>query len=212
MPPPAVAKNAFTSLVLTPVRSGRLIPVLNRPLRLAVVLVYGLLVAACGGGGSLIPDGALPPFAPGSFTAELTPNNEALLRWTAPAPAADRAPVTGYAVYRELSGGGNRKLGETDSLSYVHRELLSPGVRYVFHVRALSVVGQSRASASAFVDVPPSLLPPEPPGPLTAELTPNNEALLTWEAVTGYELPPLLPIGLPSRDTRSTSNRLAGLH
>lgn len=153
MPPPAAAKNALTSLVLTPVRSGRLITVLNRPLRLAVVLVYGLLVAACGGGGSLIPDGALPPFAPGSFTAELTPNNEALLRWTAPAPSVDRAPVTGYEAYLESPGGQARRLGETDSLSYLHSGLL-PGRSYVFHVRALSDRGLSPPSNSFAVDVP----------------------------------------------------------
>ena len=151
----------------------------------------------------------------------MTPSNEAFLQWTAPAPAPGRAPVTGYVVYRELPGGGYEDLGdlgETESLSYTYAEQLSPGERYVFSVRASSVAGLSDASASAFVDVPPSvvLLPPEPPGNFTAELTPTNEALLQWTPptpaperapVTGYVVyvdslgSPLRP--LPETDASS---------
>ena len=130
---------------------------------------------------------AVPPLAPeppGSLSAELTPNNEALLRWTAPAPVDGRAPVTGYVVYLELPGGGYEKLGETGSLSYVHPNL-SPGERYVFTVRASSEAGLSQASASAFVDVPSVFdQVPEPPGNFTAELTLHNDALLQWTAPT----------------------------
>ena len=136
---------------------------------------------------------ALAPEPPGLLTAELTPSNEALLRWTAPAPAAGRAPVTGYMVYRELPGGDYEELGETESLSYIHPNL-SPGERYVFSVRASSDAGLSDASASAFVDVPPTvvvdgpptavLLVPAPPGNFTAELTSHNDALLQWTAPT----------------------------
>ena len=148
-------------------------------LRFAVVFALGLLVAACGGSPT-IPDS--PPEAPGSFTAELTPNNEALLRWTAPAPSPDRAPVTGYRVYLESADGLVARIGQTHSLSYRHTGL-SPGVRYVFHIRALSDAGLSDPSASAFVDVAPRpSLPPEAPGSFTAELTPNHEALLQWTA------------------------------
>ena len=127
----------------------------------------------------------LPPAPPGSVTAELTPNDEALLQWTAPVPVPGRAPVTGYVVYRELPGGEYEELGETESLSYVHSDL-TPGERYVFTVRASSVAGLSDPSASAFVDVAPTvvLLPPEPPGNFTAELTPTNEALLQWTPPT----------------------------
>ena len=124
----------------------------------------------------------LPPAPPGSLTAELTPNDEALLRWTAPAPLPGRAPVTGYVVYRELPDGEYQELGETESLSYVHPDL-TPGESYVFTVRASSVAGLSDASASAFIGLAP-LLPPEPPGNFTAELTPTNEALLRWTPPT----------------------------
>ena len=139
----------------------------------------------------------LAPEPPGSLTAELTPNDGAFLRWGEPAPAPGRAPVTGYVIYRELSGGGVEELGVTDSLSYLH-PALSAGERYVFTVRASSDAGLSDASPSAAIDVPPpasELAPPEPPGSLTAELTPNDEAFLRWEApapapgrapVTGY--------------------------
>ena len=128
------------------------------------------------------PTPNLPPEPPGNLVVELTPNNEALLRWTAPPPVPGRAPIRGYVVYRELPGGRYEELGETESLSYVHPNL-SPGERYVFTVRASSAAGLSDASASAFVDVPPTPnLPPEPPGNLVVELTPNNEALLRWTA------------------------------
>ena len=159
----------------------------------------------------------LAPLPPGSLSAELTPSDEAFLEWTAPAPVAGRAPVTGYVVYRELPDGDYEELGETESLSYVHPNL-SPGESYVFTVRASSDAGLSDASASAFVDVPPTvvLLPPEPPGNFTAELTPTNEALLQWTPptpaperapVTGYVVyvdslgSPLRP--LPETDASS---------
>ena len=140
----------------------------------------------------------LPPGSPGSLRAELTPSNEAFLEWTAPAPVAGRAPVTGYVVFRELSSGDFERLGVTESLSYTYAEQLSPGERYVFSVRASSVAGLSDASASAFVDVPQGpVLAPEPPGNLVAELTSDRDVLLTWNApaaspdrapVTGYKV------------------------
>ena len=140
----------------------------------------------------------LPPGPPGSLRAELTPSNEAFLQWTAPAPVAGRAPVTGYVVYLELSGGGYEELGEAESLSYTYAEQLSPGERYVFSVRASSVAGPSDASASAFVDVPQGpVQAPNPPGNLVAELTSDRDVLLTWSApaaspdrapVTGYKV------------------------
>ena len=163
--------------------------------RPAIALALGLLVAACGGGGSDNFDLFQPPDTPGSLTAELTPDHESvLLRWTAPTPSDNRAPVTGYAVYLESTGGQAQRLGTTQSLSYRHTGLLS-GVRYVFHVRALSAAGPSEPSASAFVDVPPVQSPPDSPGQPSVRLTPDNDALLTWTApaaspdrspVTGY--------------------------
>ena len=144
-----------------------------------------------------------PPAAPGSLTVELTPNSEALLRWTAPPPSADRAPVTGYAVYRELANGRAELLGRSDSFSYLHPGLM-PNTRYVFHVRAMSISGLSPPTASVSVQVAAGLPPfPEAPGNFTASLVevagsiPRSEALLRWTAptpapdrssVTGYEV------------------------
>ena len=167
-------------------------------LRPVFALLLGLVVAACGGGGGAVTPGpgVLPPEAPGSLTVELTPNGDALLRWTAPAPAGGRAPVTGYKVYLESAGGRFQALGTTRSRSYRH-EGLQAGRRYVYHVRASSRAGDSPPSESAFVDVPPQPFPPEAPGSLTVELTPNGDALLRWTApapaegrasVTGYKV------------------------
>ena len=131
-----------------------------------------------------VPGGPLPPEPPGMVSAELTPDNDALITWTAPTPAANRAPVTAYRVYRQLPGAGEPELlHETDSLSYRHGPLM-PGNRYVFFVRANSARGPSPPSASASVDVPGGPLPPEPPGMVSAELTPDNDALITWTAPT----------------------------
>ena len=137
----------------------------------------------------------LPPEAPESFNAALSPDNEAFLSWTSPNPAPERAPVTCYKVYLEAANGQISELGTTLSLSYRHGGL-TVGTRYVYHVRAMSAAGSSEPSASAFVDVP-ELMAPEAPGTPNAHLTPTREALLTWLApapsparapVTGYQV------------------------
>ena len=161
----------------------------------------------------------LAPGPPGLLVVELTPNNEAFLQWTAPAPLPGRAPATGYVIYRDLPDGNVERLGTSDSLTYT-RPGLSPGVRYVFHVRASSAAGLSQPSASVPLDVPaePSL-PPEPPGSLTAELTPNNEAFLQWTApsplpgrapATGYVIYRDLPDG--NSEPLGTSDSLTYTH
>ena len=121
-----------------------------------------------------------------------------LLQWTAPPRAPERAPVTGYAVYLESTGGRAVLLGRTGSLSYRWSGYLpvglTPGRRYVFHVRAVSDIGRSQASAPAFVDVPP-VLPPLAPESFMAELAPGNEeVLLQWTA------PPPAPERAPVTD------------
>ena len=126
----------------------------------------------------------MPPQAPGTLSAELTPEGDALLRWMAPASAEDRAPVSGYEVYLESAGGRIETLGNTRSLSYRHRGLQA-GQRYVYHVRALSAVGPSVPSESVYVDVPSEpAQPPEAPGSLAAEFVPSGEVLLRWTAPT----------------------------
>ena len=181
MSPLILATIALTSLMVTIGRGGLSINgslLMTYPLRPVVALALGFLVTACGGGGSVVP--TPPPEAPGSFTAELTPNHEALLRWTAPTPSPDRAPVTGYAVYLESAGGLARRLGDTQSLSYLHPGLL-PGTRYVFHVYALSDRGASLASASAFVDVPGvPILPIAVPHVTVRADQGGGSALISW--------------------------------
>ena len=191
-------------------------------LRSVVALLLALLITSCGGGGATVATGAVPPMAPGSLTAELTPNGDALLRWRPPAPGEDRAPVTGYRVYLESTGGQIRRLGDTRSLSYRHRGLQA-GERYVYHVRALSAAGQSPPSESVYVDVPHEPVQrPDAPGSLTAEFVPTGEVLLRWTApppapnrasVTGYRVFQELGGGELQTlgETRSLSYRHRGL-
>ena len=130
------------------------------------------------------PPPLLPPGPPANLTAEATVDNSAFLQWTAPIAAPGRAPVTGYVVYRELPGGRQEELGETESLSYVHPDL-SPGETYVFTVRASSEAGLSDPSASASVTVDVSQIvdqAPASPEDFTAVLTPNGDVLLQWTA------------------------------
>ena len=95
------------------------------------------------------------PQAPGSFTATLTPDNHVMLKWTPPEPSDRHAPVVKYEVYLQSAGGLAPPIGRTDSLSYLYTDPLSPGTRYVFHVRALDSQNRaSPASESAFVDAP----------------------------------------------------------
>ena len=110
----------------------------------------------------------LPPEAPGEFMAEqLETDNEALLTWTAPTPAPERAPVTDYVVYLDRPGGGfPEELGKTESLSFLHTGL-SREVNYVYHVRADSERGLSPPSASASVRIAPDATDPHVPQPLS---------------------------------------------
>ena len=138
-----------------------------RRIRPVVVLALGISVAACGGG-IYVSFSALPPMAPGMLNAEVTPNGEVLLTWSASASSAassvDRAPATGYAVYMQCDGDSKEcrdgqpiYLDTTMSLSFVFGGSasnggLSPGTRYVFFVTAVSERGPSQTSPSAFVD------------------------------------------------------------
>ena len=167
-----------------------------------------------------VPPRPLAPQAPAVLTAELTPQGDALLRWTAPVPAEGRATVTGYEIYLESAAGPSRVLGTTRSLSYRHRGLQA-GQRYVYHVRALSAAGRSPPSESVFVDTPAGLVPPEPPRALAAELTPEGDALLRWiapapaegrAAVTGYEIHLERPDGGTPRRIGTTAGALSLRH
>ena len=172
--------GAFSYLYTGPVPGEGLVPGRSYVFHIRAINRIGVGQASESEGLTILePSPLLPPAPPQSLTAELTPNDEALLRWAPPPPVQGRAPVTEYVVYRERSGGGRDELGKTQSLSYVHP--VTPGESYIFTVRAASDAGLSDASASAFVGVA-TLLPPAPPGNFTAVLTPNNDALLGWTA------------------------------
>ena len=115
----------------------------------------------------LDPTAMLPPDAPGSFTAMLTPDNDVQFEWTVPSPAGNRAPVEGYLVYEVRPGLSPRILNPdsndagpdpdpVDALTYLHDPdpPLVPGQLYTYYVRATSAEGTSPPSASDNVEVP----------------------------------------------------------
>ena len=149
--------SAIIALASRMVTIGRGGPSVNGALlmtclfRPAVVLVLGLLVAACGGGGPSLPGSSPAPLPgpPKDLDFEFTPLNEVLLTWAAPDPEPGRAPVTGYEIYLDEQA---RPVGVTGSLAYLYRGLV-PGRTYVFHVRAVNRVGRSQAAGSVTVTV-----------------------------------------------------------
>ena len=215
-PPRRLAVTGATSYLFTRVVPGR-----TYVFHVRAVSDVGLSQASESEGVTITVVELQPPAAPGSLSAELTPSNEALLRWTAPPPVPGRAPVTGYAVYRELANGRAELLGRSDSFSYIHPDL-TPDTRYVFHVRAMSISGLSQPSASVSLDVLQDQPPfPEAPGSFTAEITVNNEALLRWTApppspdrspVTGYEVYRELPDGTARKLTTTPADSLSYVH
>ena len=168
--------SAIIALASRMVTIGRGGPSVNGALlmtylfRSAVVLVLGLLVAACGGGGPSLPGSSPAPLPgpPKDLDFEFTPLNEVLLTWAAPDPEPGRAPVTGYEIYLDEQA---RPVGVTGSLSYLYLGLV-PGRTYVFHVRAVNRVGRSQPAGSVTITVTeaPPLSPPGPPGVATSRV------------------------------------------
>ena len=143
------------------------------------------------------------PAPPGDFTAVLTPNNDALLNWTAPVPSADRAPFTHFEIWHERSGmTGPRKVGESRSLSYIHPNL-ERGETHVFYVVAWSGGRMGGPSRSAAIDVPlepTGILPPSAPGGFTEP--PSSRRTTTCSSSGRNRSPP--PIVLRCRAISST--------
>ena len=126
------------------VNGAQLMTYLFRP---AVVLVLGLLVAACGGGGAIASR-----FVSGtaSRTSEefgqwkpRTLGAAVLTVGSAPVPESGRAPVTGYAVYLESPDGqAPERLGVTGViLVSLHAGSFRAGAMS-FHVRAVNRIGE----------------------------------------------------------------------
>ncbi|WP_432572593.1 fibronectin type III domain-containing protein [Kineococcus sp. SYSU DK005] len=128
------------------------------------------------------------PSAPGTPSATAG-DASATLTWTAPAPAADRAPVTGYLVRRFVDGSPRAEAAtEVTGASTLTLPVtgLTNGRSYEFDVLALSAVGTgvpSPRSAAVVPAVPaPTPVTPEPtpvtpePTPVTPEPTPVTPA------------------------------------
>ena len=133
--------------------------------------------------GATVPD-TTKPSAPQNLTGAANGSTQVDLTWD---ESTDDVGVTDYRVYRD-----GIEVATTSSTS--HSDLVAPGT-YDYTVRALDEAGnESDTSNVATVTVtPPDLLPPGPPGNLTATVS-DGDVNLSWEAatddvgVTGYRI------------------------
>lgn len=118
-------------------------------------------LSACLLGGLLSLPGALPaaastaPAAPGDVRA-VAGDDGIGIAWTAPAPAADVPPVTGYRVYRD---GGTDPVATVTATSYVDPG--TPGTTHQYTVSAVAGdAGEGTASAPVSATVPAAVSDP----------------------------------------------------
>ena len=123
--------------------------------------------------GAIVPD-TTKPSAPENLVGAANGSTQVDLTWD---ESTDDVGVTDYRVYRD-----GTEVATTPSTS--HSDLVAPGT-YDYTVRALDEAGnESDTSNVATVTVTlPDLLPPGPPGNLTATVS-AGDVNLSWEAAT----------------------------
>ncbi|WP_338054028.1 fibronectin type III domain-containing protein [Streptomyces spiramenti] len=154
---------------------------------LALILLLGLALTACGGDAA----GRERPPAPSGVTAQATSSSTVHVMWHRADPAAG---VTGYTVHRD--GEEAATVGAEEYMVDVTG--LEPATAYDFTVRSKGPAGQSgesRAAATTTLGVETDDdEPPTPPGELTGTADGPRTVTLTWEpaeddvGVTGYEI------------------------
>ncbi len=140
----------------------------RRALRGAVLFILALAVTGCGVKAPPVPPRSVPPAAISDLAASRTGNTVTLI-WSIPTgKAAGTAGVAGFAVYRAVSSTQDpacadcpllfRRVTEIDLERYqvgvsdlkkiTFQETITPGLRYVYKVAALSRDGQIGADSN----------------------------------------------------------------
>ncbi len=125
----------------------------------------------------------VPPLAPGNLTATAG-NAQASLTWSASSGA------TSYNVKRAtINGGPYTPIAVSTSTAFTDTPLAN-GTTYYYVVSAANSAGESANSAQVGATPQAPVVPPSPPGSLTATAG-NAQASLTWSAssgATGYKV------------------------
>jgi uncharacterized repeat protein (TIGR02543 family) len=136
-----------------------------------------------------IPD-IITPTTPGNLTLTSTSGTQVAFSWTA---STDNVGVTGYDVARN-----NVAIGQSTTNAFVDKTI-SPGMTYLYTVKARDAGGNVSASSSPLsVSVPlvppQDMISPSVPQNLTLTSTSGTQVAFSWTAstdnvgVTGYDV------------------------
>lgn len=132
---------------------------------------------------STLPEGD-PPNAPviniGTITA-----NSVRVAWAA--PDSPDSPITGYRVYRAVSGGTLALVGTTITQSFTFQGL-TPATAYDFAVAAYSALGDSEQSTPAAATTLASTFVPSPPA-ITNSSSTSTSVTLFWSSPAAHGSP-----------------------
>lgn len=171
---------------------------MNRSRGWACVAALGILLSACGGGGSAPAEGPSPPSAadtaapsvPGALTTRPVSVSQIDLAWAA---STDNLAVTGYEVLR-CPGVCSPSIVVARPTGTSHNDTgLAAGTLYTYRVRATDAAGNVSGGAAATgttLAVAPPPVPsvdtaaPSVPGNLGATATSSTQVQLAWTAST----------------------------
>jgi fibronectin type 3 domain-containing protein len=119
--------------------------------------------------------------APAAPTLSGTAGNGAVsLSWTTPSDGG--SPITGYAIYRGTTPGGESLLTTIGVSNSYNDTTVSNGTTYYYEVAAINAVGTG-ALSSEVAETP--LSPPSAPTGLTAKPASGKGVQLSWTASAG---------------------------
>jgi subtilisin family serine protease len=136
------------------------------------------------GGGSGSPDrllytGYLPPSAPEAPIVTATGGIDGVhLAWTTPVDGG--SPITGYAIYRSTSPGGEgavplASVSGVDTLAYLDATAVG-GTTYYYEVAAVNAGGETRSDEQSATPLTPSA----PAAPALTATGANGHVVLSW--------------------------------
>ncbi|MDJ0339903.1 peroxidase family protein [Cryobacterium sp. PH31-O1] len=145
-------------------------------------------------------------------------NAQVTVNWTAPAPVANQAPITGYRV-RTFVGASTTatRTSNVASQSSVTITVLTNGTGYTFDVAAINAVGTGPASARSVVVTPTAPVVQVVAGApvIGTPVAGNASATVNWAApapvanqapITGYRVRTFIGAGATATGTTTVAN------